>query len=342
MGHYSTQTYERILQRVLQRVDNNLDKREGAVIYDAAAPLSAELVLAYIAMDWTLEQGFAPTAAQEYLERRAAEFGYAPMPATAAVMRGEFSRDITLGDRFALGEHTYTATERLGDGAYALTCEKPGRMGSAALGDLLPITHIPSLEWARMTAVLTPGTDREELEHFRARFLDRLREPATSGNAYHYKQWALSVPGVGAVRVLPLWAGPGTVKVLVADENRNPADAALLEAVKTYLEEVRPIGAAVTVAAPEILEVTVSADVVMAPGTGRTLDQIQEDFFQAAVEYLEGVVFAQNYISLSVLGSILMGVIGVREYNNLHLNGKAENLTLDDIQVPHLRVELGA
>lgn len=339
MGQYESETYEAILRRALQRVDSDLDQREGAVIYDAIAPLAAELAQAYIALGWTLDQGFAPTADAAYLERRAAEFGFAPTEATPAILRGEFSREITLGDRFALGEFVYKATARL-DGGYAMTCETPGRMGSSALGDLLPITHIQGLEWARLTAVLEPGTDREETEHFRARFLSRLREPATSGNAYHYKQWALETPGVGAVRVLPLWAGPGTVKILVADVDRQPAGAPLLDLVAKHVETVRPLGAAVTVAAPVLLNVSVTATIILAPGAGRSLGQIQEDFAKAATEYLEGVVFEQNYISLSVLGSLLMGVAGVREYNALLLNGKAENLTLTDAQVPRLRVQL--
>ena len=38
-----------------------------------------------------------------------------------------------------------------------------------------------------------------------------LRTPATSGNVYHYVQWALEVAGVGHVKVFPRVQGVNTV-----------------------------------------------------------------------------------------------------------------------------------
>ena len=37
-------TYEEILQRMLGRVPNTIDKREGSLIYTALAPAAAELI----------------------------------------------------------------------------------------------------------------------------------------------------------------------------------------------------------------------------------------------------------------------------------------------------------
>ena len=36
-------TYEKIMERMLARIPNNLDKREGSVIWDALAPAAMEL-----------------------------------------------------------------------------------------------------------------------------------------------------------------------------------------------------------------------------------------------------------------------------------------------------------
>ena len=68
-----------------------------------------------------------------------------------------------------------------------------------------------------------------------------------SGNINHYKQWARSVSGVGNAAVLPLWDGNGTVKVVVASEENEPLDEAIVSKVAQYIESVRPIGAEVTV-----------------------------------------------------------------------------------------------
>ena len=61
------------------------------------------------------------------------------------------------------------------------------------------------------------------------RLLFAVRQPATSGNVYHYIEWSTSVSGVGAVKVLPLWNGNGTVKVIVVDANKDTPSEELLQ-----------------------------------------------------------------------------------------------------------------
>lgn len=39
--------------------------------------------------------------------------------------------------------------------------------------------------------------------------------------AYHYMQWALEVPGVGAAKVFPLRNGLGTVMILIVNSNKG-------------------------------------------------------------------------------------------------------------------------
>ena len=72
---YENVTYEEILERMLSRVPNNMDKREGAIIYDALAPAAVELQLMYIELDVILKETFADTASREYRseERRVRE-----------------------------------------------------------------------------------------------------------------------------------------------------------------------------------------------------------------------------------------------------------------------------
>ena len=65
-------TFEAILEAMLDRVPNTLDKREGSIIYDALAPAAAELQNAYIALDMVLNEGFADTASWQFLVRRCA------------------------------------------------------------------------------------------------------------------------------------------------------------------------------------------------------------------------------------------------------------------------------
>ena len=77
---YEDKTYEAILQEKLARVASYLDKREGSIIYDALAPNSLESAMLYIALDSVLNETFADTASREYLIKRCAERGIAPLP----------------------------------------------------------------------------------------------------------------------------------------------------------------------------------------------------------------------------------------------------------------------
>ena len=68
---YEHITFDVILERMMDRVPNNIDKREGSIIYDALAPAAVELAQMYIELDVILNETFADTASREYLIRRA-------------------------------------------------------------------------------------------------------------------------------------------------------------------------------------------------------------------------------------------------------------------------------
>ena len=113
---FESQTFELILQRMLDRIPDSFDKREGSVIYDALAPAAVELQTMYIALDDWLNEAFANTASREYLIRRASEVGVEPYPATKAVMKAKFFPEdivLTSDDRFNLGTYNYYALNHL-------------------------------------------------------------------------------------------------------------------------------------------------------------------------------------------------------------------------------------
>ena len=84
---YEEMTFDVIMDRMLDRIDDEYDKREGSIIYDALAPAAYELAQMYIEFDAILNEAFADTASREYLIRRAAERGLTPTEATHAVLQ---------------------------------------------------------------------------------------------------------------------------------------------------------------------------------------------------------------------------------------------------------------
>lgn len=327
-------TYEKILKRMLDRIPESFDKREGSLLYDALAPSAAEMQILYISLDNVLREAFGDTADREFLVKRAAEYGIIPNKAQAAEWRGIFSPDeieVETGERFSRGKMNFRVMEKLGDGGYRLICESVGAAGNDSAGAMIPINYIAGLERAQLTELLIPGTDEEDTEDFRSRYLAAVRKPSTSGNRYDYYNWAMECSGVGAAKIFPLSDGPGTVKVLIANEERKGAAPALINSVKEHIEELRPIGATVTVASASEKEIHVTAGVRLK--NGLYLGSVQDALSRRLSEYLGRNAFEISYVSLAKVGSLLLDVEGVEDFSDLMLNGEAGNVLLQKEEI---------
>lgn len=102
---YEDQTYENILDRSLARVASDVDKREGSVIMNAIAPVSAEHADVYIQLGNIVNNGYADTAVREFLILRCKERGIIPYEATKATLKGKFNMEIPIGSRFNLNDN---------------------------------------------------------------------------------------------------------------------------------------------------------------------------------------------------------------------------------------------
>ena len=168
------------------------------------------------------------------------------------------------------------------------------------------------------------GTDPETDSALLGRLLTRLREAATSGNASHYKQWALETDGVGAAKVVPLWNGAGM----------GPVDSAVTAACAAHIESVRPIGAAVTVQSVSTTAINVSAAVSVSAST--TVGAVQAAFESALAEYLQSISFEQYTVPYTRIGYLLAGIDGVLDYSGLTANGGTANITIAADCVPQV------
>ncbi|EHQ92087.1 baseplate J/gp47 family protein [Desulfosporosinus youngiae] len=337
---YEDQTYEAILSRMLDRVPGDLDKREGSIIYDALSPAAAELAQAYADLEVNLRLFSAQTSSGAYLELRTADYGVTRKPATKAQRMGQFfgqndsPLDVALGSRFSIEQVNYQTIQRISIGQYVLECEIAGSIGNQKAGTLLPINYINGLVRAELIDILVPGADTETDDNLRQRYLQRVRQPATSGNAAQYRQWALEVAGVGDAKVFPLWAGSGSVKLVIVDAGKQPATSILVDDVSDYIETVRPIGAAVTVVSAAAKEIGVSAVVTLA--AGYAIQGVTDAFRAALGSYLQDTAFASTYISYAKVGTILLSTPGVLDYTNLTVNGGSVNVALADEEIPVL------
>lgn len=202
-------TYREILERMLNRVSDKFDKREGSVIFDTHSPTALELEILYVELNRMIAEGYGDTASREYLILRCKERGIIPYPATYAVLKGTFTPETVdvIGKRFNLGSLNYIVTEKIADGEYRVQCETPGTVGNQYFGQLIPIEYVEGLETATLTEVLIPGEDEEDTEDLRTRYFNSFDEKAFGGNVRDYIEKTNAIPGVGSTKVTRVWNG---------------------------------------------------------------------------------------------------------------------------------------
>lgn len=349
---YEGQTFEVILNRMLARVPDSVDKRPGSIIYDALAPAAAELAQLYMELDINLALSFADTATGEYLERRTAEFGINREPATKARRKGLFyasgdePMDVPVGSRFSLGDLNYTALSRIASGQWLLECETAGVIGNQDFGALLPIDYIEGLARAELADVLVPGEDAETDESLRQRYIAAINEQAFGGNIADYKQKINAIDGVGGTKVFPTWAGGGTVKCTIIASDFSPPSSTLIDEVQTLIDPISnsgqgiglaPIGHQVTITGAQPVTIDVVATLTLSADT--TIGQVQSDVEDAIRAYLLSLrqAWAEEsalIVRTAQIESRILAVPGVVDITGTQLNGGAANVVLTDEQIP--------
>jgi uncharacterized phage protein gp47/JayE len=336
---FENMTYENILKDMLSRVTSDVDKREGSVIYDALAPTAYQLAQNYFHLDAFIDLVNGDTAVGEYLDRVVANYGITRKPSTYSVRKITTSGPVAAGTRWSLDDTSYIITELINSNQYKAICEQLGEVGNQYSGILENIDNVSGVT-ATLEDILITGEDEETDDNLRTRYFTKIQLPSTSGNAYHYRQWALEVTGVGDAKIFPLWNGPGTVKVVIVDSDKQPAGTDLVAETEVYIEEVRPIGAAVTVESGEAKIINASATLILAPGY--SLHEVINTFAEAMTEYFKSITFSLPYVSYAKAGTILLGIDGVLDYSELQLNGMTVNIPVADEEMPVLgTVELG-
>lgn len=351
------QTEEEIMKRMLDRLPPDLDKSEGSYIWDALAPVAAELAQAVMWAQEVLRRGFAQTTFGEYLDLRATEHGITRKPAVKAtgqvVFTGMPGTVIPAGTQVStVASETapaifFATTEEVmigEDGTATANIEaiEAGKEGNIAAETIKLLAQpISGVTGVTNPTPTTGGTDEEDDESLLARLLQKVQHPGTSGNKADYINWALEVPGVGGAKVIPLWNGPGTVKVVLLGTDKKPANPEIVQTVQNYIaptqgmgEGKAPIGASVTVVAATPVEINVSATVILT-GT-KTLEEVQREFEKNLDDYLASIAFsADPTVRYVRIGSLLLDTGGVQDYSNLLVNGETANITiaLDEVAV---------
>lgn len=347
-------TFENIMSRALERVKDDTDKREGSVIYDALSPIAAELAQAYIIIDCVIDLVFPDTAVDEYLDRLVEQMGLKRNAATKAIRKAIFyneeqnKMDVEIGTKFSIDELEYIVIERIKLGEYKIECTTPGTVGNGTLGILLPIDYnIKNLGLAEITDILIPGEDEETDEALRERYYEQANEKTFAGNIADYRKRTKEIEGVGAVKVIPVWAGGGTVKLIILDSNYNKASSVLIDKVQQEIcpnKEpsglgIAPIGHIVTVVTPNESIMKISSKIQCSEGaTIQTVKpKITEELKKYFIELRKKWELSEStVVRISQIESIILNVEGVLDITQTTINGSALNIQLNKEQIPIL------
>lgn len=358
------QDYEYILASYLGNVRNDVDKREGSIIWDSGAPCCIEIAKAYLYLQSMILNCFASSAQSPFLEYRCAEQGVERELATKAKRKGVFTDgqgnafSLPIGTEFSTISETnlvnFVITEVFTDngvtvpGSYILECTQAGEIGNEYFGEIVPVYNITGLATATLTDILIPGENDEDIEHLRQKYFNKVRQKTFGGNIPDYREFVESLEGVGTCQIYPTWNGGGTVKIAFIDSSFNAPSKTLVTYVQQqvdphYNDEYAgmglgkaPIGHVVTVVGAQEYVVNVVADVV--PATGFTLQQLSDSIKENIEQYFLDLrknwdestdlnKYSVNIIRQRVISAIL-NTPGVENVTDCKLNGKAEDILL--------------
>ncbi|MGH9349377.1 MAG: baseplate J/gp47 family protein, partial [Vicinamibacterales bacterium] len=160
----------------------------------------------------------------------------------------------------------------------------------------------------------------------RIRLLDRMRQPPHGGAAADYAMWAKDVAGVTRAWVYPLELGAGTVTVrFVRDDDAGGIipDAGEVAAVQTYINERRPVTAAVTVVAP--VAVPLAFTIEITPDTSAIRAAVQaelEDLLERDAEPGGTILLSQIKVAIGAAAGVDDFVVTVPAGNVAHSTGQ--------------------
>lgn len=347
---YEDETLEVIQERILGRVSDSIDKREGSIIYDAIAPMVVELAQLYVSLGNLIDCTFADTAPREYLIRRAAERGLSPTAATYAVGIGVFTSseragsEVAVGSRFSSGKYNWTATEKLSDGRFYLTCETAGALPNSETGQLIPITYIDGLETAALESIAIYGEDEEDTEVFRQRYFNSFNSQAFGGNKQDYYNKITEQAGVGGCKVYRATNAAGKlvgahVLAVITDSAHGVPSSTLISAVQQVIDPggdqegdgLAPIGHICHIAGATGVTVNITAKITY--DTGYSFEALKSHIETAIDNYFLSLNETWDkqsslVVRISVIESHILAINGIIDIEDTTLNNASSNLIL--------------
>lgn len=231
----------------------------------------------------------------------------------------------------------------------------------------LMVKPMSGIAYVTNPEAITGGAEAESDTDYLIRILDAMRNGSSmTGCVADYIRWGKEVPAVGQVIVDPEWPDPGlpeqfhyldrlgrercagAVRLIIVDSSGLPANKQILDAVYIHIagdgpEDIKrlmPIGAHLTVIAPEGLTVNIAAEVQLEEGAD--VEAVKERFRKNLAGYwltvgqeaVDDEIGHLGYIRWVQVGAVLAKTLGVIDYTGLTVNGGTVNIPVEHVQYP--------
>lgn len=214
-------TRDDILQRLLQAVPSQYNKRPGGLIHTSLSAVAWALEGLYLRIGLLDQQSYTATATGEALSKLTAQQGVTRKGATRTIAKGVYNIMPPIGARFVATDspqRIYYTVQSIQDepvqsGEYAglysgdLLCDEYGP--NDYTGRITALSFLPGLTRAEIIDIISPGTHAESDESLRERWQATLLLPAFGGNIASYIRYCQEHVDdngnndIGAVQVWP-------------------------------------------------------------------------------------------------------------------------------------------
>lgn len=347
---YDEKTFDNLMSDMMGSFGADVRTDEGSLAYNACVKIAEKLEDVYGDMDDLNDNMLPDTQDLEHLISYAQERGISYTYATAPVVRGVFSQEIEIGERFSCGDYDYTVTELIENYEYKLTCDTEGTEANTNLGALDPIDYVDEYQGGEITEIITLGIDDEDEDIFRERVISSFQSAAFGGNKADYRQYIDTITGVGGCKPKRREKNSQWINITIISSDYTVPSSTLISEIQTAVDPeqshgegdgMAPICHEVQILAVEGVDITINTTITFDDGYSADTSQ---SIIEAAIEdYLDSL--RQNWesnelndmiVRIAQIEARIITVEGILDVSNTMINGKAENYILDYTQIPLL------
>ena len=342
-------SYNAILYRLKEKIQNSASKIEGSFTYDNLSSVANELAKFYsYEVGTLLDRIHVDTATGEDLDRLGKfEHNIQRIEATYEEATFKVFGDTGKAINDGMGiksEDTEVIFYIKGDyiiGASGMATVNGIAAGKGSGYRLYPGAKLKFLEKytgltrVEIDTVSSGGYDRESDENYRKRIHESETNVVGYGNIAWYKATAKSVAGVDKVKVIDIARGPGTVDVLIVAKGNEAANEALIKKVKDVIESNRLAGANVLVKAANTYPIDIHATIRVK--SGANIEDVKATFKAALNAYFSDLDFdtsLKQRVSYAKILNILINISNVTDVDTMLINKNTTSIDIESGSFP--------